>query len=124
MSIKKFFHPFIYATQGLIFAFKKERNFRFHIFFCLFIFWFGIVLGLSPLEWIIVFIMVGLVIAAELFNTAVEETCNVIKDKLKLVYKDTYHPRNLAAAAVLVTAITAALVGLFIFVPKIFLLFF
>jgi len=74
------------------------------------------VLQVSKTEFLIVIIMIGFVVVAELFNTALEELC----DK----FQPTHDPhvakiKDLAAAAVFASAITAVLVGLAIFIPRI-----
>ena len=76
---------------------------------------FGIILKLSVLEWIICIILFALVLAGELFNTAIENAVDIIMperhDKAKIA-------KDAAAGAVLVLAIASAVVGLIIFVPK------
>jgi diacylglycerol kinase (ATP) len=76
----------------------------------------GIILQISLFEWLICVILFGLVIAAELFNTAIEATIDLIsplRHPLAKIAKDT------AAAAVFVLAIVSAISGLIIFVPKV-----
>ena len=74
------------------------------------------------MEWVIVLFLIGAVITAELFNTAIEEICNLATVKLKLRYSDTKVHRDLAAGAVLVIAVVAALIGMVIFIPKVLIL--
>lgn len=118
MELKKFFHAFFFAGQGFKFAFIKERNFKFHLAVTFVVIFLSVYFSLSAIEWLFVIVSIGSVLAAELMNTAIEEVCNLLNRKLKLKFHDTWHPRNLAAASVLVTAIFAALVGLIIFLPK------
>ena len=76
----------------------------------------GIALKISISEWLICLILFGLVIATEMINTSIEATvdlaCNK-KDPLAKIAKDT------ASGAVLIFAITAAISGIIIFLPKI-----
>jgi len=116
--VTKFIKSFYYAFQGLKFA-SYQRNFRVHLAVATIVTVMGIYLNISLLEWSLVIILFGLVLSAEIFNTAIEEICNIQKENLKLDYFDTWNPRNLGAGAVLVLAITSAIVGLIIFVPKI-----
>ena len=77
----------------------------------------GIVYSISKIEWMICIILFGLVITAELINTAIETTVDIAmprKDEKAKLAKDV------AAGAVLVCAITASIIGLIIFLPKIF----
>lgn len=97
----------------------KERNIKIHLIVALCVLSASIFFQISPVEWLIVILLVGAVISAEFFNTAVEEICDLITAKLKLHYSDTTAPRDLAAGAVLIIAVTAAVVGLIIFIPKV-----
>ena len=77
---------------------------------------FGIMLKINTTEWIICILLFGLVISMELMNTAIENTVNLItkeKNQQAKIAKDV------AAGAVLVSAIVSAIIGLMIFVPKI-----
>lgn len=120
-SLTKFFKGFYYAAHGLTTG-LSQRNLKIHFLITLLVVLFGLVLKLSIIEWLMIIICIVTVISAELFNTAVEEICNLLKVKFKLDYFDTQNPRDLAAAAVLMVALGAALIGLIIFVPKIGLL--
>ena len=119
-GIKRFTKSFKYAFEGLKYAFKYEQNIIVHTLATIVVVILGIVLNISAIEWLILFLIIGLVIATELINTSIEATIDlIIKEKhpLAKVAKDT------AAAAVMVFAIVAVLIGLIIFVPKILLLF-
>ena len=120
-SVKNFFKSFYYAFHGFSTG-LSQRNLKIHLFVAFLVVFFGSILALSPIEWLIIVLCISMVISAELFNTAVEEICNLLNAKLKLDYYDTWNPRNLAAAAVLIVSAAAALIGLVIFVPKIILL--
>ena len=74
----------------------------------------GWLLGISALEWCAVAIVIALVWTAEAFNTAFELLCDVASPELHpLVRKG----KDVAAAAVLLAAAGAAVVGLLVFVP-------
>lgn len=72
------------------------------------------VTGVSPLEWAVLFLAVGLVIGMELFNTAIEATVDLICPEHAELARIT---KDAAAAAVLVSAITSVLVGCVVFLP-------
>lgn len=113
---KKLINSFKYATSGIITSFKTERNMKIHILVMILVIIAGIIFKLSLLDWIILVIMFGLVISAELFNTAIETTIDMItkekNEKAKIA-------KDVAAGAVLVLAIVSVIVGLIIFIPKI-----
>ncbi|NCC77870.1 MAG: diacylglycerol kinase family protein, partial [Clostridia bacterium] len=69
----------------------------------------------SPLEWALIAYSIGSVIAAEIFNTAIERLADRITAETDLVIGKV---KDLAAAGVLVTAVVAAVIGLIILVPK------
>lgn len=114
--MRKFVRGFHYAYQGLVYAFSTQINFRVHVFSALVAIILGYYFGLSSAEWIWIGSAILLVLIVELLNTAIE----VLVD---LVSPD-YHPKagiikDVSAGAVLLTALFAVMVGLFIFVPKI-----
>ena len=95
---------------------KEERNLKIHIVIMIFVIIFGIILKISKIEWIICIILFGLVISAELMNTAIENVVDLVtmeKNQKAKIAKDV------AAGAVLVTAISSAIIGFIIFLPKI-----
>jgi undecaprenol kinase len=120
--MQKFLKSFYYAFEGIKTAYS-QRNFKIHVFVAVIVVIFGEIVGLSSMEWIVISIMIATVISAEIFNSAIEEICNIITKKLELGYADTRNPRDLAAGAVLVTAICAFVIGLIIFIPKVLRLF-
>ena len=109
---------FVHAFVGLLDTFS-ERNMKFHLVVSFVVIALGIILGVSRFEWVILFLTIGLVLSAEMFNTAIEEVCNRIRDDLGLSYEATRKARDVSAGAVLVMAFIAMLVGFLIFIPKI-----
>lgn len=95
--------------------FNREQNLLIHIIVTIFVIIFGTIFKLSLLEWVAVILMITLVVVAELFNSAIELTVDMYTTKfnsLAMVAKDT------AAAAVVISAFTAASIGIYIFLPK------
>jgi len=104
------------AFAGLGYAVRTQPNMQVHIFGAAAVSIAGVVLGLSAVEWCLVALCIGLMWATELLNTSVE----VIIDDLSPEYRD--HARiakDVAAGAVLSSAIAAAIVGLIVFLPKV-----
>lgn len=77
-------------------------------------------MGISQMEWIAVVIMIGAVLAAEAVNSALEALADFVSPEYSEAIK---HTKDLAAGAVLLTAIAAAIVGGIIFFPKLAALF-
>ena len=117
---KNLLNSFGYAFQGLYNSFKSEGNMKIHIFMMIVVILFGILLKISLLEWFVCIILFAIVIAGELFNTAIETVVDMISpninEKAKLA-------KDISAGGVLVLAIGAFLIGLFIFIPKILSIF-
>lgn len=107
---------FGYAFAGIKTNLAKERNLLIHVCFMLLVIVAGFLFQISMTEWLICIILFGIVISLELVNTAIETVVDIcmpdINPKAKLA-KDT------AAGAVLVVAISSAIIGLIIFIPKI-----
>lgn len=119
-GLKRLFKSFHYALDGLKYAFKYEQNFLVHIIATICVVIAGIIFQISISEWLILALIIGLVIATELINTSIEATIDLITDKihpLAKIAKDT------AAAAVFVFGLTAIIVGICIFGPKLLALF-
>lgn len=115
--MKKFLMGFVYAFRGIVKGFKG-RNMRFHGVATILVLLAGWYYRLSMNEWAIVLILIAVMWSAELVNSSVEELNNTVKKELKLDYKATTDSRDIAAGSVLIIAIVAAIIGLMIFVPK------
>lgn len=116
MKNKKLINSFKCAIQGIKQAVKTERNVKIHITIMILVIIAGIVLKINTQEWIICIILFGLVISLELVNSAIETTVDIampeINEKAKVA-------KDVAAGAVLVSAIASAIIGLIIFIPKV-----
>lgn len=113
-DIKKQLHGFGYAWKGIRCCIGKEQNLSFHLIAAIIVVIAGFILSITKIEWTIVILCIGVVIAAELFNTAIERLVDLVSPQ--------QHPiagkvKDIAAGAVLVCAVTAAIIGLIIFVP-------
>ncbi|MFT4093109.1 MAG: diacylglycerol kinase family protein [Niabella sp.] len=116
-SLKKLARSFGYAFSGLGQAVRSEQNVKVHIVAAIAAITGGFVLRISAAEFIAVLICIGLVIAFEMFNTAVEKLCDFVSPEyhtqIKLI-------KDLSAGAVLVMAIISFITGMVIFLPKIY----
>jgi diacylglycerol kinase len=115
-SLKKRIRSFGFAFQGLKTLLREEPNARIHIVAAICVIILGFLLKISAGEWIAVIFAIGFVITTEIINSAIENIADFISpeknDKIKKV-------KDLAAAAVLISAITALIIGVIIFLPKI-----
>ncbi|TDB64153.1 diacylglycerol kinase family protein [Arundinibacter roseus] len=115
IQVRKALRSFRYAFQGIISLFQVENNARIHFVAAILAIILGFFLHISSLEWALIVTQIALVVAAEAFNTALEKLADVVSPE--------YHPliksvKDLAAGAVLIMAISAVVVGLLIFFPK------
>ncbi|WP_084268736.1 diacylglycerol kinase family protein [Oceanobacillus damuensis] len=106
---------FSYAWNGIKEIAKTEHNFRIHLAATIATVLAGFVFRLSNVEWAIVTLAIGLVLMAEVTNSAIEKTIDYLKPEI--------HPsakviKDIAAGAVLISAVIAFIVGLLIFFPK------
>ena len=107
---------FRYAFAGMRLLFGEEHNARIHATITVLVVVAGVVLRVSPVEWAVLVICIGVVLAAEAFNSAIERVANYLTTERDDRIRDI---KDLAAGAVLLCAIAAAIVGLIVFVPHI-----
>jgi diacylglycerol kinase len=115
-SILKRLKNFSYAFNGLKILFREEHNSRIHFVAIVAVIIFAIIFDLNVYEWVAIIFSSGLVITAEIINTAIENIADFISpeknEKIKVI-------KDLSAAAVLISALTALCIGLIVFIPKI-----
>ena len=115
-SISKRFKSFGFAFNGLRILLLEEHNSRIHLLAAVVVVIAGYLFKISALEWMAIVFAIGGVIVLEIINSAIENIADFISpgqhDQIKKI-------KDLSAAAVLVGAITALVIGLIVFVPKI-----
>ena len=109
------YKSFGYAFQGIFNTIRTERNIKIHCAAAILVTIFGIWLQISKTEWMICFILFGLILALELVNTAVEATVDLFTEERKPLAKKA---KDAAAGAVLIAAIFAVVIGILMFIPK------
>jgi diacylglycerol kinase len=119
-DLAKFFAGFKYALNGLWYALRTQRNARVHVSIAILAILAGIVLHISAVEFAMVFVAITGVFITEMFNTVFELCIDIASPD--------YHPlakiaKDVAAGAVLLSAMLAVVIGLFVFVPHIWYLF-
>ncbi|MUT66678.1 diacylglycerol kinase family protein [Paenibacillus sp. NEAU-GSW1] len=117
----KFIRSLGYAVSGIGHAIRTQRHMRYHLVAALAVCIVSAFLSLTLLEWAVLLLMMAVVISAEMINTAIEHTVNLVtgeKHPLAKAAKDT------AAGAVLVAAIIAVIMGLLIIGPPLWRLLF
>ena len=115
-SIAKRIRSFGFAFSGLKTLFKEEHNALIHLAAALGVIVLGWVYALSRMEWVAITFCIGFVFVMEILNTSIENIADFVSpernDSIKKV-------KDLAAAAVLIAALTTLIIGALIFIPKI-----
>lgn len=105
---------FKYAFAGLVAALKEEPNLKFHFLAGVIVVLISFALKISKADWITIIFLIGFVISLELTNTAIEAVVDAFTDK---AHPGAKLAKDISAAAVLVAAITSAVIGVMIFLP-------
>ena len=105
---------FGFAMQGIKTAIRLNRNLKIHLIFGFFVIIFSFILSLSAAEKALVFMMILLVMVAEMLNTAIEEIVNLVAKDYR---EEAKYAKDVSAGMVLVVAIGSVIVGLYIFLP-------
>ncbi len=114
-ALKKLLWSFRYAFTGLILVIKSEQNMRIHCLGTVVAVCLGLFFRISALEWIAVILSIGLVISAEIFNTAIE----ILADRVTMLDDELIRrAKDAGAAGVMVMAFATLVVGAIVFLPK------
>ncbi|MBA4535868.1 diacylglycerol kinase family protein [Bacillus aquiflavi] len=116
----RLFRSFSYAFQGVKYVITTEKNMKIHLFVTVIVVILGMVLSLSPIEWLFILFAIGGVLSLEMINTAIERTIDLVTKDYHLLAK---RAKDVAAGAVLIYAILAVIVGMIIFGPKLYHIF-
>lgn len=108
---------FKYAFEGLVDALKQEPNLKFHFLAGILVLILSFILKISKEDWIIILFLIGFVISVELTNTAIEA---VVDHFTSQIHPGAKLAKDISAGAVLIAAVTAAILGVIIFLPYIF----
>lgn len=110
--MKKLRDSFSYAIRGIAYCITSQQNLRIHIAAIIAVVALGFWLKVTNGEWYAILLCCAMVLTAEMINTAIEKLCDVVHPaphpKIKII-------KDVAAGAVLVTAIAAAICGGIIF---------
>jgi diacylglycerol kinase (ATP) len=120
MQVRSFLDSFRCAVSGVGYALRTQRNLRIHFAAGTAVLVVSFYLGVNRHDLLILFFAISLVLITEMVNTAIEAAVDL--------YTNTFHPlariaKNVAAGAVLVSAVNAVLVGVFVFYDYLLLLF-
>lgn len=100
--------PFKVALNGIIFTFKTQRHMRFHLYVVLVVVLLGVLVDLQLREMLVLLFTISLVVVAEMFNSAIEATVDLVSPNYSPSAK---FAKDISAGAVLITTIIAIVVG-------------
>ena len=106
-----------HAFRGLGIVMKTTHNFWGHLFFSILVIYLGFILNISHFEWIALVFAIFIVLITETINTAIEVDIDLTSPEYHPYARDT---KDIAAGAVLLSVILALVVGLIIFLPKMY----
>ena len=111
---------FKYAINGVKEAIKKEPNFRIHLLIACATLITAAILGFTQIEWLFLAFTITLVLLLELVNTTLESIVDLVSPEISSKARIA---KDISAAAVLLSAVLAAIVGVVLFIPKVLQLF-
>ncbi|WP_322820453.1 diacylglycerol kinase family protein [Chloroflexus sp.] len=118
-STRRLIAAFRYAFAGIGHLVRTQRNVQIHLLIGAIAVALGVTLRIAHWEWVVLTLTIGLVLAAEGFNTAIEATVDLAtRDRHPLVRI----AKDVAAGSVLICALTAIVVGVLIFGPRLWAL--
>jgi diacylglycerol kinase (ATP) len=115
----RFHHiSFKHAFNGVVYAFKTQPNFKVHTFIYLLTLFLAYYLNISYIEVLVIFLISALVFSLEMINTAIEALSDQVsggewKELIKVA-------KDCSSGAVLIASIFAVVIGLIIFLPRVF----
>jgi diacylglycerol kinase (ATP) len=117
LSFTRLNDSFRYAGDGFKFAWQNDQNLRIHFVIAILVIVLGLILGVSRIEFLILLMAILLVIWAEMINTVVEKTVDLITTER---HQSAKIAKDVSSAMVLMTSVGAVIVGVVIFLPYIF----
>ena len=116
LDAKRLGRSFKAAFEGIASTYKKEQNIKIHTIISLIVIVGGIVFKINYIEWLVCLVLIGFVLMAEFFNTAIEYVVDLASPNIHPLAKAA---KDTASAGVLMMSIISALIGCVIFIPKI-----
>lgn len=121
IKMKRLIKSFGFAIRGIKIVFGTEANMKIHLAITIIVILAGITLSISVIEWVFCILCFGIVIGSEMINTSIENIVDLVSPNP--------HPlagkaKDIAAGAVLIVAICSIIIGLIIFLPKLWSIYY
>lgn len=117
VKLKRLQRSFKFALKGIATVYKKEQNFRLQLLIAVVVVFSGIYFHLRSWEWIIIILLILFVLILEMLNTVFERLVDMLQPRVHVYAHDI---KNIMSSVVLITAISAIIIGLFIFGSRFF----
>lgn len=117
IRFRRLLKSFQYAVKGFKKSFKEEQNLRIQTVIGFLTILLGIYFNITRMEWAMLVFIIGLVIIMELANSAVERISDILKPRIDKYVKEI---KDIAAATVMASSVTAIIIGIIIFYPYFF----
>lgn len=115
-GIRRFIYSIKYSIDGLVYSYKNEKSLWIHAVLTVVAIIFGFLFKISLLEWSIIAIVLIVILAVELLNTAIEAAVDMVTVEFNPLAKIA---KDCGSAATFVLSIVGAVIAGIIFVPKI-----
>lgn len=113
-GLNRFFKSFTYSIDGLKYAYKYEQSMMIHVIATILVVAANIFFQVTGIEWLITIIAIGMVLSAELINTAIEAVVDLVTLEIHPLAKIA---KDCGSAATFVLAMMAAVIGCVIYIP-------
>ena len=120
-SLKRFTKSFEYAEEGIRYAFYHEKNIIVMFIMGIIAIIMGLIFNISYMERLVIILLIGMILALELLNTAIEAVVNLHDGEKRSKYGKI--AKDCASGAVAIASIFAFIIGLIVFIPHIISLF-
>jgi diacylglycerol kinase len=112
----RFLKSFGYSIDGLVYAYKYEQSMLIHVIATIGVVTANILFGISSFEWLVTLLSIGMVLSAELINTAIEAVVDLVTLEIHPLAKIA---KDCGSAATFVLAMMAAAIGFVVYIPHI-----
>ena len=119
-GFRRFLNSWSYSMDGLKYAYRYEQSMLIHVFVTIAVVIVNILFKVEPIHWLISMMAIGMVLASELINTAIEAVVDMVTLEIHPLAKIA---KDCGSAATFVLSVMAAIMGLVIYVPYIIDLF-
>ena len=105
-----------HALDGIEYTINHERNFKIELYFAIIVTIMSLIFRVSLIEWTVLVLVISMVLALEMVNTALERCVDLVTKDYRELAKNA---KDIAAGAVLIMSMFSVVIGIIIFLPKI-----